>query len=112
MTDAEKRAQKAELLLSYQEAVINLEHLRQKASQMARPFRQTSDWLKYIGSSDKKKGPYGEDHSIYGEAIRKNVEDFRKSLDLDVALEVESEIVRTEELVAELKNRKEALGLR
>ena len=111
MTEDQKRAEKGALLLAYQEAEENLAFLRQKANRMAGPFSTVSAWLKYIGSFEKKIA-YGEDYSGIGDSIIKDVEEFRAQLNLDAVLSVTHEIKTAEELLKDLKHRKEQLRVK
>ena len=108
MTEDQKRQQKAELLLSYQEAQDNLAHLRHKAHKMAEPFATVATWLKHIGSIDKKP-IYGQ-----GEPGRTLVdaESLGERLSLDGVVTVTQEIITAEDLLAELGRLKGLLGLR
>jgi hypothetical protein len=108
MTEDQMRQQKAELLLSYQEAQDNLADLRRKAYKMAEPFATVATWLKHMGSIDKKP-IYGQ-----GEPGRTlvNVESLGERLSLDDVVAVTQEINKTEDLLAELGGLKSLLGLR
>jgi hypothetical protein len=111
MTDEEKRQQKANLLLEYQEAEDHLAQLREKAHRKAQSFQTLHYWLKFV-SGDSTAMHYGEDLSKVGDVIQARLADYRKQLDLDDVLALAAEIEQASKVLSELKIRKDKLGLR
>ena len=111
MTEEEKRQQKATLLLECQEAEDHLAQLKEKARRKAQSFQTWHSWLKFV-SGDGAAMQYGEDLSKFGDVVQPRLANYRKQLDLDDALALAGEIEQASKLLAELRIRKEKLGLR
>jgi hypothetical protein len=110
MTDEEKRQQKASLLLECQEAENNLAELKEKAKRRAQAVHSIERWLKHL--SGQSVPDYGEDLSKIGVMIGANLARYKQELNLDDAFALAAEIKNAETLLADLRNRKQDLGLR
>jgi hypothetical protein len=107
MTENEKRALKAELLLRYQEAEDDLRHLREKAKAIAAKCTEVGQWLDGLGDASSER-----EHRSRAAQIRTNTDSYKTALDLDQAIQLADEIVTAERNLQELSRRKADLGLR
>ena len=108
MTDEQKRQQKANLLLEYQEAEENLAHLRERAYRMGQPVMRIAEWL---GRADvQQQRP--EEYRVLSDGLLSNPGHVRATLNAEEILAVMNEIQQAEKKLAELAERKAALGLK
>jgi hypothetical protein len=109
MTDDEKRHQKAELLLQYQEAEENLAHLREKAGVLSKLVDEVAMWMSRahipVRANDQ------DDRRRDGN-IRKNPAKYREAMNFDAALSLMDEIAEVCQQLNDLSERKKALGLK
>ena len=107
MTEPEKRQQKMELLLEYQETEDELAHLKERAKKLSERIREVSDWLSDWGSYDKSTAQTERRHF----QITTDPQ-FRTALSFDELGQLTDNIRSTQAKLAELQRRKQPLGLR
>jgi len=100
MTDEEKHQQIGRLVLEYQQAEQHLAHLREKAASAATAFIQVGDWLKRVSAGQPQFGR--------NEQARKSAETVASA----EALKLIDEIAEAQRTLADLAQRKAALGLK
>jgi hypothetical protein len=109
MTESEKRQQKAELLLEYQEAEDNLAHLREQAKSIHDRLEKLTQWMNdYCPSSYPRQQV---------EVARRHAQiisdpQIEVTLDFQKILALVKEVQEGEAKLSEMKQRKNALGLR
>jgi 2-phosphoglycerate kinase len=108
MTQDEKRQQKMELLLQYQEAEDDLAHLRERAKQISERLGKITAWLH----------DYYEFHNRPMQEINQrnyqivNDPQYRNATNFNEMIELVEQIRVAQGKLAELAKRKESLGLR
>jgi hypothetical protein len=113
MTEDEKRRQKADLLLEYAETEQHLAHLREKATRQSQRIEAVSQWLSKAGDS-RNSGMDKVYVSSGGGAVFNVPTDpeIPIAMDFAEAAKLVEEIKAAIRKLAELAQRKAALGLR
>jgi hypothetical protein len=109
MTDVEKRRQKADLLLEYQEAEQELAHLKEKARAIRMGLNEISGWLQKITEQ-----PESVKYVSHGKGEMRDINDpiYSEAMNHDAILQLAQSIKTANEKLSELKTRKEGLGLK
>lgn len=113
MTEDEKRRQKADLLLEYEEAEQSVAHLREKATRIATRIEAVSRWLlNAAGNNDTfSDRVYVSTAGSELFEVPTNAQ-IPPAMDFSEAVKLVNEIRAGIRRVQELKQRKAALGLR
>ncbi len=114
MTDEQKRADRGLLLLEYQEALDNLAQLYERALRLAEPLDELVGWLKnarYAGAERIPMHAQVQGRARFLEAqVRDKPEEY--SCAVAEALTIIEEIRQARDRIADLAERKQALGLK
>jgi hypothetical protein len=103
LTDEEKRRQKADLFLECHEAESNLAHLQEKAYRLSEALREVSQYL----NAAANHGGYMETGTdIESTAVH------RAAMNFDAVISLAQQIKYASQKVAELRRRKDGLGLK
>ncbi|GAC1436665.1 MAG: hypothetical protein NVS1B11_36040 [Terriglobales bacterium] len=110
MTENEKRQQKGELLLDYQEAENTLAHLREKGTTIAGRISTVAKWVESVSRSYESVRTSDQKYSTDVEVL--NDPQLKIAMDFDAAAKVVQQIREAKTKVDELAQRKQSLGLR
>lgn len=113
MTEDEQRHQKAMLLLEHQEAEQELAALREKSLRLSYLTQAFAEWMEdaarnktSITSNEIYSSKLGRKVNIPGDGA------FKAAMDYESALSLVREIQEAEKRTENLRNRKQALGLK
>lgn len=109
VTEDEKRLQKSELLLAFQEAENELAHRREQLSRYQDRIRKMVEWLACFSASHRTLSP-SELEQRHAAAI--NDPQLKELPGFAGAVEISENVRSAQARLAELKARKEELGLR
>ena len=110
MTEDEKRQQRTRLLLQYEDARLELEHLRTKAWNLSEDIGEISHWLREVRELQvtvlQRQREQERD-----ENIQKNLSHYRPAFDFDALLALREDLRRANAKLRELAELKKNLGL-
>jgi hypothetical protein len=112
MTENDKRRQKADLLLEYEETKNLIAHLNEAAQQRKERIHAVSRWLeesRYFEHNAFERANRFEDLNA---RIEQDRESYRSAMDFDRAEGIVKQLEEAITKLADLKQRKEALGLK
>ena len=115
MTDDEKRQQKGELLLSFQEAQDNAAALREKIREMSSKLRGVQAWLDRLANTSYSRDLlHMEFYSPAHATTISVIEDasFRSAMDYDQVVSLTQEMIAAIKRIEDLASRKRDLGLK
>lgn len=110
MTDQEKRRQKADLLLEYQEAEEELAHLKEKAARLGHALDEITKWVKSFADPLPDTPVAATLRPEFKIALGDNT--WREAMNLDAAVKLQDEMKDVRHKLQTLKRRKESLGLK
>jgi len=110
MTEQEKKRQKADLLLEYQEAEEELAHLTEKATRLSQTLQEITNWVKRFGDAMPDTPVAAtlrpEFKIVLGDTTWKDAMNF------EATVKLQDEIKEMQTKLQSLKKRKDSLGLK
>jgi hypothetical protein len=110
MTDDDKRRQKADLLLEFEDLKDHIAHLNEAAWRQKEFIFQVSKWLENSRFLDNS--PNIEHFAEINSDITKSIGDYRAAMDFDRVSALVKELSDARIKFDELKKRKQSLGLK
>jgi hypothetical protein len=107
MTDDEKRKQKMELLYSYEEAKVNLEHLRSKAWELKERVSTVASWLE----ENRRQSITDYRRKELEDKVRSNLQAYRDAFAFDELVSLVDDLQGAHKRLAELESQKKNLGI-
>jgi hypothetical protein len=104
MTEDEKRRQKADLLLEFQEAEHELANLREKAKRFSGKLKALSEWMADCSQ------PSLADPSYFADRRQQAIQG-AEALNLEALKQIDQEISSAQRKVSSLRESKTSLGL-
>jgi hypothetical protein len=108
MTEEEKRRQKADLLLEYQEAQDHVANLEEKAKRIAESLRHIARWLGGAVDEDVSENSY----PLSDPAAITMEQRYRQAMNFEEMMKLTQKITVAQRRLVELDKRKRSLGLK